>query len=108
MIRHFLAILILSFVIVLFEPMFTQIMTGFLSWHNMIAQFIVHHTSGIAGNDRFFLAFQQAIILLAIPLGVTIVFGLIFRLVNRRYMSYAIEAGWIIWFIMTTITVMRG
>ncbi len=101
MLKHIIAILLLSILIVLTMP-YAQIgLQAMVSLHDMIAEALtLVFSGGQAGNIT-----RKLIALLSVPLLAGLIPACIYYLVKRSWFPYFIEFVWVTWLVQTAAIV---
>jgi len=101
MLKHIVAIIILSVLIVVGMPYVQQGLQFILSCHEWLSNILKNVFSGDqAGN-----IIRQLIALLAIPVLVSLVSTIIYWLAKRSWFPYFMELVWVIWLVQTSALV---
>lgn len=102
LLKHVLAIVILSIIVIVGMSYVQQGLQFILSCHEWLANILKDvFSGGQAGN-----IIRQLIALLAIPVIIALIPALIYWLVRRTWFPYFMELVWIIWLVQTSGLVM--
>ena len=93
MIKHIIALIALSIIVVLTLPYAQQVMSVLINAHNWVAEQLADVFSG--GQTGLLL--RGLFALLSIPLVTSLVPAALYWLVRRQWFPYFMECVWVIW-----------
>jgi hypothetical protein len=98
MLKHVLAIIILSIVIILAMPYAQSALHYLVSAHDWLSDLLKEvFSGGQAGN-----IIRELLALLAIPVAVSLVPIIIYWIAKRSWFPYWMEVIWVVWLIQTS------
>lgn len=101
MLKHSIAIIVLSLLIIVGMPYVQQGLQLLLSGHDWLSDFLKNiFSGGQAGN-----IIRELIALLAIPVVVALIPAVIYWLAKRAWFPYFMELVWVIWLVQTSALV---
>ncbi len=101
MIKHIVAIIVISIIVIVGMPYVQQGLHILIAVHDWLSNLLTDvFSGGQAGNIT-----RQLITLLAIPVVVALIPTVIFWLARRMWFPYFMELVWIIWLVQTSALV---
>src|SRR5437879_646562 len=101
MIKHILAIIVVSIIVIVGMPYVQQGLHILIAGHDWLSNLLTNvFSGGQAGNIT-----RQLIALLAIPVVVALIPTIIFWLAKRAWFPYFMELVWVIWLVQTSALV---
>jgi hypothetical protein len=95
MLKHIIAILVLSALVVLFMPQTEMVVQALLTAHEWVANLLTNvFSSGEAGNIA-----RSLIALLSIPLVAGLVPALVYWIVRKHWLPCFMEIMWVVWLV---------
>lgn len=98
MLKHILALLILSVLVILLLHPFALLVYATIYLHNLI----MHLLSGVFAGDYLGMILKQSIGLVIVPMIFTVLPGLIYWLITRREVGYFYWLTWAFWLMLVT------
>jgi hypothetical protein len=93
MLKHLIALIILSVLVIFFMPYAQQITHLLLRAHEWISQLL---TNVFAGGEPGKLA-KDVIALLSIPILISFIPAIFYWIIRRHWFPYFMEVVWIVW-----------
>jgi hypothetical protein len=103
MLRHILALIIFSIVVILFRAQFGEFLHFVGYWHTWLGSklLMIFSTSNTGELISHVLA------LVFIPIIISLIPAFIFWVFRRREMPYMVTVTWVLWIILATIIALR-
>lgn len=101
MLKHIVALLVISVLIILGMSYAQDALKLILSGHDWVAETLTQVFSGGETGDII----RKLIALLAIPVVVGLIPGVIYWVTKRRWFPYFMELVWVVWLIQTSALV---